>query len=220
MLIGPVGVFREIGSSGRARVALSIAIAATVASTVSAQESGQVGISMGYPGSIGLVWHVTDRLAVRPDFIFRGTSIDSNSADQSSTNVGFGISGLFYLSRNDHLGIYVSPRYAYTHTSSDTEQDLFANLSPAERLLLGPLPTTFTSHTTTTTHSFSGSVGAQYALHRRFSVFGEAGFGYSTSDLSTQLNASLPIVFQPPSTDGPTTWGSQTAVGVILYFRD
>ena len=41
-----------------------------------AQEKGKTGVTLGYPASIGLLWHVTDRIAIRPEFSFAFTSND------------------------------------------------------------------------------------------------------------------------------------------------
>ena len=36
-----------------------------VANTAHAQESGRVGLSMGYPERVDLLWHATERIAIR-----------------------------------------------------------------------------------------------------------------------------------------------------------
>ena len=58
--------------------------------------------------------------------------------------------------------------------------------------------------------SLTGSVGAQYALGKRFGVFGEVGFGYQHSH---ETGGSL---IQTDITSH--TIGTRTGVGVILYF--
>ncbi len=35
-------------------------VLAVTARPVAAQEAGDVGVTMGYPGAIGVVWHITD----------------------------------------------------------------------------------------------------------------------------------------------------------------
>jgi len=47
-----------------------------------------------------VIWHVTDQLAVRPDFSFSDSSSDTLG---SSTGVNFGVSGLWYFQRWDNL---------------------------------------------------------------------------------------------------------------------
>lgn len=193
---------------------LIITIVFAAASCVSAQEAGQIGITTGYPASIGVVWHATSRIGIRGDFLFRGTASDNQLTETSSSTFGIGISGLVYLSRRDNLGLYVSPRYAYTHTSSVSEVQFMNSIGGSiVPISLPPVDST------TTTKSISGSFGAQYALHRRFSVFGEAGFEYTTADFSSAISSVLPITGLS-SPDGPHTWGTRTAVGIVVYFRD
>jgi hypothetical protein len=187
-----------------------LAIILSHAPFASAQEQGQIGISMGYPGSIGVVWHATDRLAVRPDFLFRWLSSGLSGSDDSSTTIGVGIAGIYYLTRSDALRTYVSPRFAYTHAKA-SYNPVYIQIAPSASALLPP---TFESKSST--KSFSGSFGAQYALHKRFSVFGEAGIGYSTADYSSGLELARITI----DARGPRSVGTQTAAGVILYFKD
>ena len=43
--------------------------------SASAQEAGQAGVTMGYPGAIGIVYQISESVAVRPEFSFsRNTS--------------------------------------------------------------------------------------------------------------------------------------------------
>ncbi len=40
-----------------------------------AQDDPRVGLTMGYPTSVGVLWHVTDRIAIRPgDRLLQDTS--------------------------------------------------------------------------------------------------------------------------------------------------
>ncbi len=152
---------------------------------------------MGYPASIGLVYHISDKIAVRPDFAFSHSSgetdiqIGTLTSDSSSFSVG--VSALFYLREWDKLRTYVTPRYGFTRSSSDTDS-----------VALGS-----SVHTSTTTHAFGGLFGAQYSLHRHFSVFGEVGanvtHGTGTSNSSSTTSTSTSIT-------------SRTGAGVIFYF--
>lgn len=197
---------------------IAIAAVAVYATGASAQERGQVGLSMGYPGSIGIVWHVSDAVAVRPDFQFRGTSIGDDSGE-TTTTVGIGISGLVYVAKRDALHMYVSPRFAYTRTTAELSAAVYTDLSASivSSVTQVPRVTLPTLKTTSSTKTIAGSFGAQYAVHKRFSVFGEAGLSYSTLDTSYPSTLALITV---PDYDGPRTWGTQTAAGVIVYFKD
>ena len=106
-------------------------LAVTIAKPAVGQEKGQVGLTVGYPASVGVVWHAVDRVAVRPEFTFtqsttevtgiltfsigNQTQIAETLSTVTGTAVGTGVSALLYLTKRDSLVLYVSPRYAYSH---------------------------------------------------------------------------------------------------------
>jgi hypothetical protein len=186
----------------------ALAVALVHAPEALAQEGGQVGVTMGYPQSIGLVIHMTDRVAVRPEFNFRHTSNDDDTLENSSTTLGVGIAGLFYLTKFDALRTYASGRYTYAQTSATLNPWILA----AATFPVGRVPDL---DATTSTWSVSGSFGAQYALHRRFSLFGEVGLSYSGAELS----ASTLLALFTPNVEA-TTIATTTAAGVIFYLKD
>lgn len=144
---------------------------------------------MATPSAVSLIWHVSDSIALRPEFGFTfGTAEGKGAAaggktDSSTLSPGFSV--LFYVARWDALRTYVSPRYVYSRAHNE-------NSSPGG-----------SNESTATSHSVSGSLGAEYALHRRFGVFGELGITYSDAET--------------PNTTS-TGWAHRTAVGAILYF--
>ena len=155
---------------------------------------------MGYPAAVGLVWHLSDRVAIRPEFqVARTTSelstpgIDLLSSSASSWSIGAGVSGLFYLQRWDELSTYLSPRFAYSRSTATSSTSFFQNT-----------PTTSRSNV----YNGSLSFGAQYALGRRFSAFGEVGFGLTDTRASSATGSS---------SDG-RIWSTRTGAGVIFYF--
>jgi len=79
---------------------------------VRAQERGDVGITMGYPAAVGVLFHVSDSLAIRPEVSFSTTTADITLTTSSSTLYGVGVSALIYVKRWDALGAYVVPRYS------------------------------------------------------------------------------------------------------------
>jgi hypothetical protein len=172
-----------------------------------AQDSGDAGVSMGYPGAIGVVWHLSDRVAIRPDFNFSWqTSEDtdegpSQGLESSGTSYGFGFSGLFYTSKSDNLRTYFSPRFSYSRSHSENE------LSRSQ-----------TAETTSNAYQLSGSFGAQYGLGSRFAVFGEAGITYAWMDATHFSGLSNPN-FDNTGENEARAVSSRTAVGVILYFK-
>jgi hypothetical protein len=159
----------------------------------SAQERGQVGVTMGYPNAVGVIWHTSDRLAIRPEITFNFASAESSDsfggeAESSGTSFSIGGSALWYLGpASDNVRTYVSPRV--TWGKADTDDDN------------GPENSHWTA---------SASFGAQYAPVRRFSVFGEVGYGVSQSSVERQG-------FEGLISATNRSWGVRTAVGVVLY---
>jgi len=167
-----------------------------------AQESGDVGLSMGYPSTIAVIWHISDRVAIRPEVSLDWTSTEielglpiegDTSTDLFATNVGASI--LFYLGAPDRLRTYVSPRILYSRVSTDTEASFTADI---DRTLDGFLA--------------SGSFGAQYAVSDRFTAFGEVGFQYS------RASSTIRPTFGSTAEGTVRSLGVRTAVGVTLYF--
>src|SRR3954463_7334541 len=106
----------------RIRRSLATLVFVTAAcGTAAAQESGRVGITMGFPASIGVIFHVTDSIAVRPEFAFNHTSTESTSFTSTSWTYGTGVSALFYLHAFDRVRPYVSPRFAYTRGDASSD---------------------------------------------------------------------------------------------------
>ena len=170
---------------------------AAASTTAFAQEKGQVGITMGYPSSVGVVWHVSDKLAVRPELSFAQSSsevtvsgLPSGTANTDGWNFGTGVSGLFYVRTQDQLHLYVSPRWTYSRVTSNS----------------------VASDITATSWSIAGSFGAQYALSRHFAAFGELGLAYTHARAT-----STPVLPISSEAVGHTT-GTRTGVGVIVYF--
>jgi len=161
-----------------------------------AQEPSRVGITMGYPASIGVLWHASERVALRPELSFTLTDSSSESLINDESNfwsLGTGVSVLFYSPLTDNLRTYVAPRFSYTRTSGDST----------------------TTESTTDVYSFAGMFGAQYALGRRFAAFGEVGANYSRQNGS--VTTTIGALTNRISNHG-NTFGIRTAVGVILYF--
>jgi hypothetical protein len=184
----------------RNRVAGSVALVAVVVAVLFgsstpafAQEKGKVGLTMGYPSSFGIIFHVTDKIAIRPEFNFAQSSSDLETiiGDTSSSTwtIGTGVSALFYLRAWDDTQLYVSPRWTYSHNSTSNQIGTEASSNA---------------------WGLAGLVGAQHKLGTRFALFGEVGFGYSRSTLGA---GSLTVGEATAS-----TYGTRTGVGVILYF--
>jgi hypothetical protein len=163
--------------------------------TASAQDKGDTGLAISIPTAVGVIWHPSDRVAVRPDFTFGLTESDGEGSipDISSRSFTFGIGALLYTHRWDELRTYVSPRFTYSHSVSDIDNSLDGTDS------------------TLAAWGLSGSLGAQYSLGERFSVFAEVGLLYSSQRSESSSFGGV--------TDRTTwTFGTRTTAGGILYF--
>jgi hypothetical protein len=173
---------------------LGVLLGGLLATPASAQEAGDVGVTVSAPSAIGVIWHVTPRVAIRPDlsFSFNESDGEGSSLDFSSSTVSLGGSVLFYTGRWDNFQTYVTPRLSYSWSSSSSE-------GPGD------------FETTQNAWGLSGSFGGQYTLGSRFAVFAEAGLGFSSqsSDTPSSINNS-----------GRTSWtfGTRTVIGATLYF--
>ena len=49
---------------------LIIAFLLFIGTSANAQEKGEKGLVIAYPTSVGFIWNVTDRIAIRPDVSF------------------------------------------------------------------------------------------------------------------------------------------------------
>ena len=165
--------------------------------TASAQDTRSFGVTMGYPASIGVLWHMNEAVAVRPEFAFDffSSETENNSplggdSSQDGHSVSVGLSALFYFARWDMTRAYVVPRYAYSRTSSSLE---------------GPF--TVLRDSTGNGHDVSVSFGAQHTLGDRFAIYGELGFAYErlSSDITTTELRTNRV-------------GTRSGVGVVVYF--
>lgn len=173
-------------------VLFSLALVVVSARPSNAQDVGHVGLTMAFPAAVGVTWQATDRLAIRPDFQFSQSA--SGSLTSSSISTAVGVSALFYVRKWDNLRTYLSPRFGYLHSSVTFTGSAVSPPSQDQ-------------------YSYAGSFGAEYQLHRRFAVFGEAGLTYShtvSDNPSGFSGASL-------STTGHI-WGTRAGVGAIVYF--
>ena len=172
---------------------LALAVVVGSARPSSAQETGQAGLTMAFPAAVGVIWHATNELAIRPDFSFSQSGIDSIAFSSSST-ASVGVSALFYIRKWDNLHAYLSPRFGYQRVS----------LTSTSTTVVAPV---------TNLYSGSGSFGAEYLLHPRFAVFAETGIIYSHSNVvGTTSISGLAI------DSSSHNWGTRAGVGAIVYF--
>jgi hypothetical protein len=189
-------------------LALATMVAVVMAAPAAAQDAGSVGLTMGYPAAVGVVWHITERIALRPDVTLSTSTTESTSTIDSifvpqvstttstSWSTAVGLSALLYLNSTDQLRFYVAPRAAYLRTSIDIDDDQ-------------PLASAFDN--TSTGFVAAGAFGVQYNAHERFAIFGELGAQYTSQSSTSEFLTSR--------TRGEVrTAGLRSAVGVTLYF--
>jgi hypothetical protein len=153
---------------------------------------------MAFPGAIGIIWHATDQVAIRPDFQFSRSTSDSSSSSGTTWTIGTNISALLYIAKHENVRTYFSPRFSYSRSSSTVNQ-------PASQFVLPEVTTTSSSA------GAGGSFGAQYSPTARFSVFGEAGLAFSRRTVK-------PAPSSVPSEFTSHGWGTTAGVGVVFYF--
>jgi hypothetical protein len=178
----------------------SLAILVTV--TPASAEEPSFGVTIGYPGSVGVVWQPSARIAVRPSFTFRNSGSDpmNDVGDFESSSLSSTVSALFYVRPAGPLRVYVTPRYSFGRTSATTTIQV-----PQIQLPFGTITTTsITTTRSTLEHGVAGLIGVEYRLAERFGVFGEVGLLYTRASLSSDTD----------------NWavGSTSGIGVTLYF--
>lgn len=139
-------------------------------------------------GIIGIVYERSERLAFRPELSF-GTTFDRRSGDTlgpDTWSMGVAVTVQGYVARKDNLGIYVGPRFGYSRTSN-------------------------MGYSTNSVYTAGLSLGLQYSLTRRISVYGEAGALYAFSKTS-QTGSAMPYSSSQHSIN------SRSALGLCLYF--
>jgi len=195
--------------AGRALIVSIILL--TIVRAAEAQEKGQAGLVIGYPASAGVVWHLSERVAVRPDVTFARSSNEQtnvavgpftspSASSGDSWQVTAGLSALFYVHRRDALRTYVSPRFAYSRTSSTSTNTIASPFGGTSRF-----------ESAIAQYSAVGSFGVQYSLGRTFSIFGEIGAAYTQSESSSGLTVTR--------IEGTTrSVNTRSGVGVVLYF--
>jgi hypothetical protein len=192
------------------RFGMAALLGVVMAAPATAQEAGDVGLTMGYPAAVGVIWHITDNIALRPDATISTSSTEStstssgfgggatlvNTTTSTSWNTSVGLSALFYVKTLDRVRLYVAPRAAYLRTSIDIDDDqsfggVFDNDSDG--------------------FIAAGAFGAQFGAHERFAIFGEVGAQYTSQSSTSAVSTSR-------SKSEVRTAGLRSAVGVTLYF--
>jgi hypothetical protein len=196
------------------RIPLTVVVLAMVMgwSRAASAQDEKVGLTMGYPTAVGVLWQVSDGVALRPEFSWARSSIDHDSAfsqDFSNSNgVSFAVSALVRLRQWGAVRSYIAPRFEAVRTTTETTVEL-----PSPQFPPG-FPSSQTVKTTGTSYEGGGSIGVQASPAPHFGVFGEVGLMYAR----TKTDGESSILQSTPSTQRGHSVGIRSAVGVILFF--
>lgn len=184
---------------------LAVLYLTVLPATSRAQERGQVGLTMGVPAAAGVIWHATDRIAVRPEITFAqvtskaDVSLPNTSTETSSRQLSYGASLLWYFGSSEgNVRPYVSPRIAYSRITTEDSRPSLPGVDDDDDDPAGTL-------------AVSGSLGVQYTPSRRFGVFGEVGVARAHTGQTRSFPGIITV------TTSVTSWSTRGAVGVIWY---
>jgi hypothetical protein len=185
-----------------------------------AQANRSFGVTLGYPAQFGFVWHISDRIAIRPDIGFSVASSETQSDSEgvlpgspgttitsaaSTDSVSARITALVRVARWDQIGLYVAPSYSYSSGSGTTTTTITTPLPVFPGLPPRP-PVTNTTTIDTRSHAGGGAIGVQVGVHERFAIFAETGLRYTKTTTEG---------FARNTSSGVSSAGS---LGAVLYF--
>lgn len=176
-----------------------------------AQKAGQVGFNFEIDGlsspTIGVTFHITDRMTIRPTLEFSKSNRELEAFDFStqqyviyerkSISYGGGLGILFYLVRKGDLHTYSGVETSLYKTEIDV-----SNQPPGFDSLL--------NSGDTTGRSINGLFGLHYMLNEHIGITGEIGLGYTIEKTEGHTEEKL----------STTSIGlASTGIGVIIYMN-
>jgi hypothetical protein len=196
--------------------------------TASAQDHGPVGLTTGFPNAVGVIWHVTERLAIAPRLTISRNSSEGTftttstftpnvivTTTSTSTSEAWTLSPAlnlqFYLARWDEVATYLTGGGSYFRnnvtTTTEFETPNFSNLVG----VINFTRRTEVEENKTDGFGVNGGFGVQYTPHRRFAVFGEVGVRYASQD---SVSDRAPAA----TTYSNSAVSNASVIGIILYF--
>ena len=174
-------------------------------SSASAQQDYRVGLVIGYPASVGVFWHVSDGVALRPDVTLNGrrqsrrSALSTGGTDRDDPVEGWttavGLSALFYLGPPRRPSVLHVPRAAHVWSSTET------GLAPAAAT---------GSYASESMGFWRRARSARTTPPTGFRLFGELGLGYMGRRV------------RPASRSCGSRWrravGLRSGVGVVVFF--
>jgi len=170
------------------------------AASLMAQEKdiakGRVGLT--FP-TTGIIWHLSDNIALLPNvgFTYNWAGYDSNSSTSTGKGLSAGVSLRFYTREWNGVRFYLSPKYAFNRSTSNSE---IVVPTASQR-----------SSSSLNSHAIAGAWGLQYPISGRVSIFGDIGVSFSRSG-----NSSSSSIYSESHSNRIGTTGSW---GLILYLK-
>jgi hypothetical protein len=203
---------------------LNFSVVGSGTSFASSSNQFSFGERSSFAPTLGFTYHFSNRFAIRPTFSLTQFSVDERFTRLNSGGVvptldttitiksvqlGVNLTALFYLTQSEGLSTYLGASLGYSEAQPQfTAFDSFSSTSQPDIYTVKFI-----------TKNAALLFGAQYALSKRFSFFGEVGFGYTSSEQLRTLFLSTPDTrpFRkvPSSQIGLTS----TGVGVIFYLN-
>lgn len=190
------------------RLLVAAGVVVALPTLTAAQDTGKVGLVASTGGNVGVIWNITEHLAILPTVGFSYTSTTSQVIDLVSGIVdpfdlelieqrnavfsaGMNIAAQITIAQPDAFRLYVSPSWG-------------KNWSTAGEVL------------SESNYHVGGAFGARYAFNDRFSLFGETGIVYRRTTLELDV-PELPLDIDFGKSTLRAT-GSASRLGVIIHF--
>jgi len=168
-----------------------------LASPLAAQDQ-PFGITVGYPVSVGALWQVRERVALRPEFTVGYSNEQDPEISLTARGWRFGVAGSAVLSiyRDKPRHLYAVPYYEFRQRNITMSQ--LMNYAPDPLEPLRGAQTTVEVNPRTNEHTIAGLIGVEFNMTDRSSVFAEAGPGYRKSIRRASM-PELPAIHSPLS---------------------
>ena len=183
--------------------------------TAAAQPPGPLGLVVASPGSVGVLWQATDRIAVRPLLSFQRTSLKAEYNLDPEILAYYGLLG---------LSLPVLEPEAYWSVNLDVGVLVTLAQRDALRLYVAPQigrnwASTPVRDASNSTIRAQGLFGGQYALSDRFSLFAETGLEVQRNTREAVL-PSIGALYALDSFTKTTTTsvGTTSSVGLVFHF--
>ena len=185
-----------------------------LAPPVAAQET-PFGITLGYPLSIGALWQVRERVALRPEFTVGYSNEQDPDISLTARGWRFGIatSALLTLYRDKPRHLYAVPYYEFRRRNVTIAQDM--NYAPDPLQPQRSELTTIEVNTHTNEHTIAGLIGIAFDLSDRSAVFAEVGPAYRKSIRRAPPLPELPLFHSPLSFSDDTLNASDDGMRAV-----